>query len=66
MSEFFLASLEFHPIFVGVKVKGGTKKNNSYKFSSKWRSPLYWKEKGRLRTSFRRDSSIPHVKDQMS
>ena len=26
MSEFFLASLEFHPIFVGVKVKGELKK----------------------------------------
>ena len=47
------------------KGKGGTKKN-SYKFSSIWLSHLYWKEKGRLRTSFRRNSSISHVMDQMS
>ena len=62
--DFFLVSLEFHTIFVGVKVKEETTaaKENSTIISSKWRPHLYWKGKRRKRTSFRRNSYISKLK----
>ena len=62
--NFFLASLEFHSIFVGVMVKEEitAAKENSTIISSKWRPHLYWKGKGRKRTSFRRNSYISTVR----